>query len=277
MAYKPRLTIPESGNPYYNTKANGGYSNAIQGSPVEPGLDVLRNCVGYAYGRFNEIGKYGCMKYLKPVNAEQFIIAIEKYHQGLTVGMTPKLGACMVWGQGSTGTGGDGAGHVAIVEQINPDGSIVTSESGWRAKRAFWTQKRTNADGRWGQGSKYNFLGFIYNPAVPDEPSGDFEVGEIVNFLGGNHHTSANDSGAGTYKAPSLAKITDIYPTGKYPYHVRAVDDKGNYISGVYGWVAQNTIAKLNSDKADIMEQINVINNEIKALIKKRAELEALL
>ena len=29
MAYKPRLTKPEKGNPYYNTKANGGYSHAI--------------------------------------------------------------------------------------------------------------------------------------------------------------------------------------------------------------------------------------------------------
>lgn len=166
--YTPQLTIPQKGNPYYNTKANGGYSNAIKGKPVEPGLDVLRNCVGYAYGRFNAIGNYGYMKYLKPVNAEQFIIAIEKYKQGLTVGMTPKLGACMVWSQGSTGSGSDGAGHVAIVEQINPDGSIVTSESGYNAKRPFWIQTRTNSDGRWGQGKKYTFLGFIYNPAVKD-------------------------------------------------------------------------------------------------------------
>ena len=179
MAYKPQLTIPDKGDPYYNTKSNGGYSNAIKGCPTEQGLDVLRNCVGYAYGRFNAIGNYGYMKYLKPVNAEQFIIAIEKYHQDLTVGMTPKLGACAVWSQGSTSTGGDGAGHVAIVEQINADGSIVTSESGYNAKKAFWTQTRNNADGRWGQGSKYTFLGFIYNPAVPDEPTPDTKQQQI--------------------------------------------------------------------------------------------------
>lgn len=179
MSYTPRLTIPEKGNPYYNRKPNG-YSDAILGSPTEAGLDVLRNCVGYAYGRFNEIVGQGKMVYLKPVNAEQFIVAIEKYHQDLTVGMTPKLGSCMVWSQGTTSTGSDGAGHVAIVEQINADGSIVTSESGWKAKKAFWTQKRTNADGRWGQGSKYNFLGFIYNPAVTDvAPTPDNKDAEI--------------------------------------------------------------------------------------------------
>lgn len=284
MAFIPQLTIPEKGDPYYNTKAAGGYSNAIQGKPVEPGLDVLRNCVGYAYGRFNSIGGYGYMKYLKPVNAEQFIIAIEKYQQGLTVGMTPKLGACMVWGQGSTSTGSDGAGHVAIVEKINPDGSIVTSESGYNARRAFWTQTRNNSDGRWGQGKKYNFLGFIYNPAVPDEPSEDFEVNEIVNFLGGNHHTSANDKGQGTYRAPSLARITQICTGAKYPYHCRAVDDKGNYIGGVYGWVAADTITKLNSDKSvieaeikDIDAAIAELNKQIAELYTRRSELAALL
>ena len=250
--YTPRLTIPNKGNPYYNTKSNGGYSNAIKGKPTESGLDVLRNCVGYAYGRFNEIGNYGYMKYLAPVNAEQFIIAIDKYHQDLAVGMTPKLGSCMVWAQGSTGTGNDGAGHVAIVEQINADGSIVTSESGWNAKKAFWTQTRNNKDGRWGQGSKYTFLGFIYNPAVADEPTPEptlapstlkYEVNDTVYFLGGNHHGSSNDSGTGTKKKASLAKITATAPGTKYPYHCRQINPKGAYVGGgVYGWVEENTV-----------------------------------
>lgn len=169
MAFTPRFTIPEKGNPYYNTKKNGGYSEAIQGSPCENGLDVLRNCVGYAYGRFNEIVGAGYMKYLAPVNAEKFIQYMNHKTKGVTSGMTPKLGACMVWQCGATLNGSDGAGHVAIVEQINADGSIITSESGYGAKKAFWTQTRTNANGRWGEGSKYTFLGFIYNPAVSDD------------------------------------------------------------------------------------------------------------
>lgn len=169
MAFKPRFTIPEAGNPYYNTKKNGGYSEAIQGSPCEKGLDVLRNCVGYAYGRFNEIVGEGKMVYLAPVNAEKFIDYMNHKTKGVTSGMTPKLGACMVWQAGATKNGSDGAGHVAIVEQINDDGSIITSESGYGAKKAFWTQTRNNSNGRWGESSKYKFLGFIYNPAVTDE------------------------------------------------------------------------------------------------------------
>ena len=73
MAFKMRTSKPEAGNKYYITKANGGYSDAIKGSPIDKDCDVLSNCVGYAYGRFNEIGGYGYCKYLRPVNAENFI------------------------------------------------------------------------------------------------------------------------------------------------------------------------------------------------------------
>lgn len=162
MSYTPRLERPVAGNKYYMTKASGGYSSAIKGYPEDIQCDTLANCVGYAFGRFNEIGNYGYMKYLKPVNAELFI----KYSGGLPVGQEPKLGSCMVWeGAGSL------AGHVAIVEQINKDGSIITSESGYGAKKPFWTQKRTKgSNSNWGEDwSKYKFLGFIYNPAVTEE------------------------------------------------------------------------------------------------------------
>ena len=284
MAFTPRFTIPEKGNPYYNTKKNGGYSEAIQGKPVENGLDVLRNCVGYAYGRFNEIVGAGKMMYLAPVNAEQFIKCMNYKTKGLTVGMTPKLGACMVWAQGSTSTGSDGAGHVAIVEQLNPDGSIITSESGYNAKKPFWVQTRRNNDGRWGQPTSYKFLGFIYNPATGDEPiptpSEDFSVNEVVNFLGGNHHSSANDNGAGVYKSPSLARITAICNDAKYPYHCREVNSNGDFVAGgVYGWVSKDNIAKMSPDidKTVIEDEIKSIDAQIEALEKRKAELQALL
>ena len=158
--FKPRTTKPGAGNKYYITKAKGGYSNAIQGKPTDPECDVLSNCVGYAYGRFNEIGGYGYCKYLSPVNAENFI----QYAGNLEVGQTPKLGACMVWKKGATLSNSDGAGHVAIVEKIISNTQIVTSESGWNSS-AFWTKTRNKGNGNWGAGSGYTFLGFIYNPA----------------------------------------------------------------------------------------------------------------
>lgn len=159
--FKPRTTKPEAGNKYYITKANGGYSGAIQGKPKDPDCDVLANCVGYAYGRFNEIGGWGYCKYLLPVNAENFI----QYANGLEVGQTPKIGACMVWKKGNTLSNSDGAGHVAIVEQVISETHVVTSESGYNSSKPFWTKDRKKGNGKWGAGLGYTFLGFIYNPA----------------------------------------------------------------------------------------------------------------
>ena len=161
MGFTPRLTRPEAGNKYYITKSAGGYSDAVKGNPTDPACNVLHNCVVYAYGRFNEIVGEGACKYLRPVNAENFI----QYRGSLEVGMEPRLGACMVWQKGATLTGSDGAGHVAIVEKIVSSTEIVTSESGYGASKPFWTQTRKKGDGNWGQKSGYKFLGFIYNPA----------------------------------------------------------------------------------------------------------------
>lgn len=162
MKFVPRFTRPEAGNKYYITAGNGGYSYAIQGYPTDPDCDVLSNCVGYAYGRFNEIGGYGYCKYLSAVNAENFI----QYAGPCKVGQVPQVGACMVWQKGPTLYSEDGPGHVAIVEQVISSTEVITSESGWGYTIPFVNERRSQgADGRWGMGASYTFLGFIYNPA----------------------------------------------------------------------------------------------------------------
>lgn len=160
MAFTMRTSKPGAGNKYYIRKAQGGYSNAIVGKPTDKDCNVLSNCVGYAYGRFNEIGGYGYCKYLAPVNAENFM----QYKGSLKTGMTPKVGAVMVW-EGA----GSHAGHVAIVEKVYDNNHVYTSESGWGSSTPFWNQHRYNNNGRWGLSSTYKFLGFIYNPAVKEE------------------------------------------------------------------------------------------------------------
>jgi len=165
--FKPRMSKPESGNPYYNTIAAGGYSGAIVGNPKDPGCNVLANCVGYAAGRFNEIiGKPKFVYFLYPPNAEDFCDTAVA--AGLKVGTQPKLGAIIVWAKGKTWNSGDGAGHVAVVEEIKSDGSIITSESGYGCASPFWTSHRYRESGNWGQSTAYRFLGFIYQPEQPD-------------------------------------------------------------------------------------------------------------
>lgn len=164
--FKPRMTKPEAGNPYYNTIAAGGYSGAIVGSQTDKGCNVLANCVGYAAGRFNEIiGKPKFVYFQYPPNAEDFYdTAIAA---GLKVGTQPKLGAIICWARGKTWCSGDGAGHVAVVEEIKSDGSIITSESGYGCASPFWTSHRYRESGNWGAGTQYRFLGFIYQPEEP--------------------------------------------------------------------------------------------------------------
>lgn len=75
-------------------------------------------------------------------------------------------------------------------------------------------------------------------------PSGSWtpKVGDIVNFTGNRHYTSANATSGPSCKA-GKAKITQIYQVGKskHPYHLVAVTGGG---SNVYGWVDEGSFTK---------------------------------
>lgn len=176
--FKQRLTKPEAGNPYYNRIASGGYSGAIQGSPVCSGCDVLANCVGYAAGRFNEIIGKEKMQYLQyPPDAEDFIDVAKQ--QGLKTGTEPQVGAIIVWAKGDTWNPSDGSGHVAVVEEVRSDGSIITSESGYGCASPFWISHRYKETGNWGAGTQYRFLGFVYQPGTTtDVPTSIIRKGD---------------------------------------------------------------------------------------------------
>ena len=166
---KKRTTCPKN-NKYYIRKPQGGLSDAVLGCPVVSGANVLCNCVGYANSRFAEIqtdpdlkGIYKPIKYQLVCNAENFIE--EAKRQGLKISATPTVGGIMVWQKGNTLDSWDGAGHVEVVEQINNDGSVVCSSSGWNGW-AFRLLTRNNKNGRWGQDAPYKFRGCIINPAI---------------------------------------------------------------------------------------------------------------
>ena len=176
--FVPRLTRPEAGNKFYITKSAGGYSRAILGKPTDKECNVLANCVGYAFGRFHEIANRPEMDFFEPVNAE-LIYASAKKH-GLTCGNTPKLGALIVWQKG-TQSGSDGAGHVAVVEEIGTGGEITCSESGYGAKYPFWLGKYKPP---YNYKSGYKLLGFVYQPDTPpDAPIKLWQKGDSVRWL----------------------------------------------------------------------------------------------
>ena len=154
---------------YWKHTSAGGYNKCIK---VLNGA-VLPNCVGYAWGRFMEI--LGNSPSFDPetedpvptLSTSNAGLWYKKTSDGYERGQEPRVGAVICWEKPGA------AGHVAIVEEVKDDGSIVTSESGWRDKveydpvAHFWVSHRTNTDGHWGASKNgYIFQGFIYNPAV---------------------------------------------------------------------------------------------------------------
>ncbi len=157
----PRLKAPEKTDKHYLHTSAGGVNECVH---IKNG-SVLPNCVGYAWGRWYEL--LGKEPKLSKSNAEVWFRKEDGYERGLV----PKLGAVICWGKGVVGVGKDGAGHVAIVEQTNADGSIVTSNSGYGGSRWY---KKTIKPPYTLKG--YDFQGFIYLPMEFDAPQVIYRV-----------------------------------------------------------------------------------------------------
>ena len=157
MKYTPRLTAPSKSDKNFIHYSKGGYNTCIM---IDKNTgSVLPNCVGYAQGRLLEIlGAKAPNWKLPACNAEDWIETAQK--NGFKTGMTPKLGAVAVFRAGKTHNGSDGAGHVAVVEEIKSNGDIVVSQSAYGGTE-FYLSTITKASG-YMYNSNRPFLGFIY-------------------------------------------------------------------------------------------------------------------
>lgn len=156
MTYKARLTEPSYSNKYYIHTSSGGLNGCIK----RAGGSCLPNCVGYAWGRAYEILE--SKPKLSRGNAENWY----GYNDGYKRGKTPKVGAIACWRKGSSKTASDGAGHVAVVEQIKVNGDVVTSNSNYSGTRFYL---KTYLKGNMYLAKNYTFQGFIYLPIETDE------------------------------------------------------------------------------------------------------------
>ena len=214
-----RTTRPTTGNKYFITRSNGGYSTCIQGKPTDRQCDVLSNCVGYACGAFNEELGLGYEKYHLNCNAENFIE--RAIASGLSIVSKPVVGSILCWeGLGSL------AGHVAIVIEVINDNCIRTAESGYGNSCPFWTTKRYNNNGRWGLNSNYRTRGFIVNPNYPYKPtpkpeptpSDKFNIGDKV-VINGDLYVSSNAVSAAGSVSNKITNITRKNPGSAHPYN----------------------------------------------------------
>lgn len=126
--FKPRTEAPTKLNRDYIRFDKGGTNYAIQ---IGNDGSVLPNCVGYAWGRWSEL--LGKFHNISRANAEDWWAKKDGYKRS----QTPSLGAVICWSKGKVGVGADGAGHVAIVEGIFPDGTIRTSNSAYKGTRFY--------------------------------------------------------------------------------------------------------------------------------------------
>lgn len=129
----------------------------------------LPNCTCYAWGRFWEISDV--VPHLPTGNGGEWWGRVSGYETG----QTPQLGAVMCFYDPN------GAGHVAIVEEITATGDVVSSNSGYSRSpggyddpRYFWTETNPVSTGyrsSWEVSRGYQFQGFIYNPEQPVPPT----------------------------------------------------------------------------------------------------------
>lgn len=244
IGFTMRTTRPAN-NKNFITRGSGGWNTCIKGNPRYQYADALANCVGYASGRFNEIINItretsGCTYTTLNCNAVNFKERAEA--AGLQTGSTPRRGAIMCWGKE-----GD-AGHVAIVERVNNNNSVYTSESGWGSSSIFWNSTRTNNNGRWGCGAGYYFRCFIYLPgdvqkAIDAEepkptptpaptPSDKFNIGDKVVINGALYVSSTASSPAGSV-SNKVTNITRKAPGTAHPYNT----------TGDLGWMDESSIS----------------------------------
>ena len=170
MKYTPRLTAPSKSDKNFIHYSKGGYNTCIM---IDKSTgSVLPNCVGYAQGRLLEIlGKKAVNWKLPACNAEDWFETAQK--NGFKTGQTPKLGAVVVWRAGQTHNNADGAGHVAVVEEIMSNGDIVVSQSAWGGTE-FYLSTITKASG-YMYNSNRPLLGFIYCGIEFEQPIPAYE------------------------------------------------------------------------------------------------------
>lgn len=166
VPFTPRLSLAHPApSPWYTPPGNWFAAN---GFAPDYGITYPNgNCTWYAYGRYAEVRN--AFANLPLGDAGTWYENATAFERGdFSAGAQPRLGAIICFKASS----GSAPGHLTVVEQINPDGTIVVSNSGYTpggGNTYFWTAtvSRDNQyrEG-WYESRNYYCQGFIYNDAV---------------------------------------------------------------------------------------------------------------
>lgn len=236
MEMTKRTVAPAADNKYYLHTSYGGFNSCIH---IKDG-SVLPNCVGYAWGRWYEL--LGEKPKLSRGNAENWY---PNTSDGYKRGSTPKVGAVICWRKGKEYNSADGAGHVAIVEHVYSDKSILISQSAYGGKR--FTTKTLKPP--YSYGSAYTLQGFIYppvnfTPEIKIDPAKSFDK-----TIAGTYKTNSAlhiRTGAGTTN-----QSLEVMPKGaivkNYGYYTTTLGIKWYYVTynGLTGFCSSQYLTKV--------------------------------
>lgn len=211
--FTPRLTAPATNNKYFIHTSKAGYNACILINKATG--SCLPNCVGYAWGRAYEA--WGQKPRLSRSNAENWYL---NTGDGYKRGKTPKIGSIICWRKGKAGYAADGAGHVAFVEKVNADGSIVVSNSNYSGTRFF---TRTIKGPKWEIGTGLTFQGFIYPPVtfVLAKPKSAFKISDAdypVKIKKGNYFTITGTITSALKMSRVVVAILDSKGAAKFKF-----------------------------------------------------------
>lgn len=196
------------GNKYWYDNSYNAGSN---------GDSALPNCTTYASGRFSELNCQNLRNIMK--GRTGFGNAKEWYSQTtLEKGSTPKLGAIACF---------DGAlGHVAIVEQINDDGTVTVSQSNYQKSKDYnssnYFQVKTYKleVGNVAKGVGLIFQGYIYPPNVGYDVSRDTKNDQVM-VLAERLKVRKTPNGEwveGVFAPTGLHNIKEVQTSGEYTW-----------------------------------------------------------
>lgn len=209
LVFEKRITAPSATDKNYIHYTYGGYNYCIH---ISNG-SVLSNCVGYAWGRWREL--LGSYHNLSRANAEDWWAKSDGYERG----QVPKVGAIMCWAKGLTNNGWDGAGHVAVVEEVLQNGRVLCSNSNYGGTNFFMLDMLPP----YHLGNTYRFQGFIYPPInfvqksdfVAPKKSIDQLVKEVLSGQWGNGADRVNRLTNAGYDAAKVQEAVNSHAVKK--------------------------------------------------------------
>lgn len=195
----------------------------------------------------------------------------------------PKLGEAVVYDWDDNGVG-DNKGysdHIGIVTQVNGASSFIVTEGnmsggkvGTRTMQVNGTYIRGficpdfDAIAKKIGGTSGGTATPAQTPAKP-QPStpaiSSHKVGDVVNFTGNKHYTSAAAT-SGKVAKPGPAKVTAISAGAKHPYHLVHTDNTSN----VYGWVDAGDIGTTASSGTSGTKTHKVVSGDTLSAIARK-------